>query len=77
MNLLRLCLLGSLLSLLGSSAYSQAIQQTKGHFEDKFRQLDEALPTPNTYRNAAGQPGHEYWQQRADYIIEAELDEEA
>ncbi len=77
MNLLRLCLLGSLLSLLGNSAYSQAIRQTKGQFEDKFRQLDEALPTPNTYRNAAGQPGHDYWQQRADYVIEAELDEVA
>ncbi|MEM6916301.1 MAG: M1 family aminopeptidase, partial [Verrucomicrobiota bacterium] len=53
------------------------IRQTKGQFEDKFRQLDEVLPTPNSYRNAGGQPGHEYWQQEADYVIEAELDEEA
>lgn len=51
------------------------IRQTKGDFEDKFRQLDEALPTPNTWRNAAGQPGHEYWQQQVDYRISAELDE--
>jgi hypothetical protein len=35
-----------------------AIKQTKGDFEDKFRQLDEVLPTPNVYRNAAGEPGH-------------------
>lgn len=52
------------------------IQQTKGSFEDKFRQLDEALPTPNTWRNAAGQPGHEYWQQQVDYRISAVLDED-
>ncbi|MFT6703015.1 MAG: hypothetical protein ACJAUM_002892, partial [Pseudomonadales bacterium] len=37
-----------------SSNASSAIQQTKGNFEDKFRQLDEVLPTPNVYRNAAG-----------------------
>ena len=41
---------------------ADAIRQTKGDFEDKFRQLDEVLPTPNVYRNAAGEPGHEYWQ---------------
>ena len=43
--------------------------------EDKFRQLDELLPTPNEYRNAAGAPGHAYWQQRADYRIKVTLDE--
>ncbi|MEM9670636.1 MAG: M1 family metallopeptidase [Pseudomonadota bacterium] len=57
-------------------AYSQGIKQTKGTFEDKFRQLDEVLPTPNIYRNAAGEPGHEYWQQQADYNIKVELDED-
>ncbi|MEO0697074.1 MAG: M1 family metallopeptidase [Pseudomonadota bacterium] len=57
-------------------ANAQGIEQTKGTFEDKFRQLDEVLPTPNTYRNAAGEPGHAYWQQEADYQIEVELDEE-
>lgn len=50
--------------------------QTKGDFEDKFRQLDEVLPTPNVYRNAAGAPGHQYWQQKVDYEINATLDEE-
>ncbi|NHZ60741.1 M1 family metallopeptidase [Massilia genomosp. 1] len=44
-------------------------------FDDKFRQLEEVLPTPNTIRNAAGAPGHAYWQQRADYTIRARLDE--
>ena len=59
------------------SVSAQGIQQTKGDFEDKFRQLDEVLPSPNVYRNAAGEPGHEYWQQQADYDIEVTLDEEA
>jgi predicted secreted protein len=55
---------------------ASAIQQTKGDFEDKFRQLDEVLPTPNVYRSAAGEPGERYWQQRADYAIDVRLDEE-
>jgi len=42
-------------------------------FDDKFRQLDELLPTPGETRNAAGAPGHKYWQQRADYTIRATL----
>ncbi|MFN3989468.1 MAG: M1 family metallopeptidase [Erythrobacter sp.] len=58
-----------------SPAFAQGIQQTKGSFEDKFRQLDEVLPTPNTYRNASGAPGHQYWQQKVDYKITATLDE--
>jgi len=64
-----------LLSLSGTAA-AQGIQQTKGTFQDKFRQLEEVLPTPNTYRNAAGAPGHEYWQQEVDYTITATLDED-
>lgn len=54
-----------------------AIVQSKGDFEDKFRQLDEVLPTANVYRNAAGEPGHAYWQQKVDYQIETTLDEKA
>ncbi|MDF1667741.1 MAG: aminopeptidase, partial [Planctomycetota bacterium] len=44
--------------------------------EDKFRQLEEILPTPNIYRTASGAPGHKYWQQRADYDIDVTLDDE-
>lgn len=57
------------------SVIGDTVKQTKGDFEDKFRQLDEALPTPNTWRNAGGMPGHEYWQQKVDYEISAVLDE--
>ena len=42
----------------------------------KFKQLYEELPTPNVYRTASGAPGHEYYQQKADYEINIELDEE-
>ncbi|MEZ7888316.1 MAG: M1 family metallopeptidase, partial [Cloacibacterium sp.] len=43
---------------------------------NKFEQLGTILPTPNSYRTASGAPGHEYWQQRADYEINAYLDED-
>jgi hypothetical protein len=43
---------------------------------DKFAQLKEELPTPNTYRIASGAPGHEYWQQKADYVIDVELNDD-
>jgi len=42
---------------------------------DKFRQLEESLPTPNIYRAASGAPGHQYWQQQVDYKINIELDD--
>jgi len=41
----------------------------------KFEQLGTMLPTPNEYRSASGAPGPEYWQQRADYKIQVELDD--
>jgi hypothetical protein len=44
--------------------------------DTKFAQLGQELPTPNTYRNASGAPGHQYWQQRADYTIKVELNDE-
>lgn len=43
--------------------------------DTKFAQLGQELPTPNTYRTASGAPGHQYWQQRADYTIKVELDD--
>src|SRR5690348_10652548 len=56
-------------------ASADANKQTKGSFDDKFRQLDVDLPTPNTYRTASGAPGESYWQQEGDYVINATLDE--
>ena len=43
--------------------------------KNKFRQLGTELPTPNVYRTASGAPGSQYWQQKADYKIQLELDD--
>ena len=44
--------------------------------QNKFRQLYQELPTPNSYRTASGAPGHEYYQQQADYKMDIRLDDE-
>lgn len=43
--------------------------------QDKFRQLEEILPTPNGFRTASGAPGPQYWQQRVDYDMDLEIDD--
>ena len=43
--------------------------------QNRFRQLYQELPTPNVYRTAAGAPGHEYYQQKADYKMDITLDD--
>jgi len=62
----------------GFALFAYAVAFGRGGDErvDRFRQLDELLPTPNSYRTASGAPGHEYWQQRADYTIAVRLDDE-
>lgn len=54
---------------------AQSITNHKYGQEDKFRQLDETLPTPNGYRSASGEPGPQYWQQSVDYVIDVKLDD--
>ena len=49
--------------------------QSKNSPVDKFRQLEEILPTPNEQRTGSGAPGHQYWQQKVDYAIDVELDD--
>lgn len=55
---------------------SNATFSQSAFYERKFEQLESELPTPNAYRTGSGAPGHAYWQQRADYEIKVELDEE-
>jgi hypothetical protein len=43
--------------------------------ENKFEQLGTLLPTPNDTRTASGAPGHAYWQQKADYLMDIHLDD--
>jgi hypothetical protein len=58
------------------NANAQNIQNNpSSNHGNKFEQLGTILPDANTYRTASGAPGHQYWQQRADYKIDAYLDE--
>jgi len=53
---------------IGSVLAQQELEDIPSQINDnKFRQLGQELPTPNVYRTASGAPGHEYWQQQADY----------
>lgn len=68
-------MLASTLLVLVSAPIS-AKSWPKNQPEDKFRQLEEILPTPNSYRTGSGAPGHAYWQQQADYHIQVKLDDD-
>ncbi len=58
------------------TAASQNIQNNpKSNHGNKFEQLGTILPDANTYRTASGAPGHQYWQQKADYEIDVFLNE--
>lgn len=56
--------------------FSSAFAQVENINTNKFRQLYQELPTPNTYRTASGAPGHEYYQQQADYKMSITLNDE-
>ena len=60
------------------SVSAQANRRDNGKFnqQDKFRQLEEILPTPGSYRTASGAPGHAYWQQKVDYEIAIALNDD-
>lgn len=63
--------------VIAHSSNSQDIKNNPGsNHGNRFEQLGTILPTPNEYRTASGAPGNKYWQQRADYVISCEIDEE-
>ena len=63
--------------LLSGAALAQDIRNNpNSNHGNKFEQLGTILPSPNEYRAASGAPGPKYWQQRADYDITCELDEQ-
>ena len=48
----------------------------KGHTdENKFRQMKDLLATPNDQHTASGGPGHQYSQQKVDYVMNIRLEE--
>ena len=59
------------------TSYSGVCQvQPAYNANSRFEQIGTGLPTPNTTRTASGAPGKDFWQQRADYDIKAELNDE-
>ena len=76
----KITLLTLILTFVSFGAFAQQ-KETKekepGHYNiSKFKQLKQEFPTPNSYRTAAGAPGHEYYQQQADYVMNIILDDE-
>ena len=43
---------------------------------NKFKQLKEEIATPNVYRTASGAPGHQYYQNEADYAMNIFLNDQ-
>ncbi|MCK5639068.1 MAG: M1 family metallopeptidase, partial [Flavobacteriaceae bacterium] len=67
----------SIVSYGGFAQEKETKEKQPGHYNiSKFAQLKQEFPTPNTYRTAAGAPGHEYYQQQADYVMDITLDDE-
>ncbi len=71
----------SLCFVAGASFAQQQTQEKKkvqqGHTDqNKFRQMKDVLSTPNDQHTASGAPGHQYTQQKVDYVMELRLDEE-
>ena len=53
-------------------------KEPQGHTDiNKFSQMYAEMATPNMFRTASGAPGPAYYQQRADYKINLELDDKA
>ncbi|WP_075342735.1 M1 family metallopeptidase [Tenacibaculum agarivorans] len=65
------------LLLISASLFAQETEKkSQGHVDDnKFRQLKDVLATPNSQRTASGAPGHEYTQQKVDYVMDIKIDE--
>ena len=67
-----------------ATSFSTFAQETKteeksreqGHYNtNKFRQMYDIMATPNMFRTASGAPGPAYYQQKADYKMNLELDD--
>ena len=65
--LIAVCLVGQAIEAPPASGQMASVQDTS-----VFRPL--VMPAANRYRSGSGRPGPDYWQQRADYRLEATLD---
>jgi hypothetical protein len=68
--------IGFFLSLMLLGAGQTWAQHIEQNHAVRFEQLGSMLRTPNVYRTASGAPGHLYWQQKANYLIKVELNDD-
>ena len=69
-------LLFSAITLVDDFTIAQELPNSKfGGRSDPFYPIDSWWATPGEQRLGSGAPGPEYWQQRADYIIDVTLDD--
>jgi hypothetical protein len=66
----------TLFYLLTLACFNVAIAQNQYLNYNKFKQLKEEIATPNVYRTAAGAPGHQYYQNEADYTMNITLNDQ-
>ena len=60
-----------------SSVFAQEQAKPQGHTDqNKFKQMKDLLATPNESRLASGAPGYQYTQQKVDYVMNIQLNEE-
>ena len=64
--------------LISSNLFAQKEKEKElGHTNNnKFKQMYDEFSTPNMFRSASGAPGPAYYQHKADYKMDIELDDE-
>ena len=74
----KLILITSLIFASLTAIAQEVKKEPQGHTDiNKFSQMYAEMATPNMFRTASGAPGPAYYQQRADYKINLELDDKA
>jgi hypothetical protein len=76
----KISLLAFSLFFVAAASFAQDKQEAKktqqGHTDqNKFRQMKDVLATPNDQHTASGAPGHQYTQQKVDYMMNIRLEE--
>ncbi|WP_396186331.1 M1 family metallopeptidase [Flavobacterium sp.] len=64
-----------LLSFAQTNPTTPSVKESGKVDSNKFNQMYDLLATPNMFRTASGAPGPAYYQQKADYKIDIELDD--
>ena len=66
----------AILTLIASTIVFISVAQNPNLNYNKFKQLKEEMATPNVYRTAGGAPGHAYYQNEADYVMNLTLNDQ-